>query len=163
MNRPLPTSSADPPVARGEVDVRELEKLFGASAQGVAAGLFSDATADYDGMRCMIPGCPEPHPWPRGVAPGGATPGDTVPGRAAVAAAFRNELGGRGLPRAALNAAARLAGIAWRFLREVSGDDAFERYMDHMQRAHPSLPAMTRGQYYRFRTEQKWNRTTRCC
>ena len=165
MNLSAPDSPGDPPVTRGRVDVRELEKLFGASAQGVSAGLFAGAADDDDGMRCMIPGCLEPHPWPAGArgAPGGTLPGDSLLGGSAIAAAFREELGDKGLPRAALKVGARLAAVIWRFLRQVSGDDAFERYLYHMQRAHPGVPPMTRRQYYRFRTEQNWNRITRCC
>lgn len=63
----------------------------------------------------------------------------------------------------AANAAWRILRSAWRFVRQVSGDDAYERYREHMLHAHAAQPAMTRKDYYRFRTEQKWNRVTRCC
>jgi uncharacterized short protein YbdD (DUF466 family) len=51
----------------------------------------------------------------------------------------------------------------WQFVRQASGDDAYERYREHMLQAHADQPAMTRSEYYRFRTEQKWSRLTRCC
>ena len=51
----------------------------------------------------------------------------------------------------------------WRFLRQVSGDDAYERYLAHMTSAHPAQPVMTRGAYFRSRQEQRWNRISRCC
>jgi uncharacterized short protein YbdD (DUF466 family) len=65
--------------------------------------------------------------------------------------------------RAAASTAWRLVQTVWRFLRQASGDDAYERYREHMLAAHPGQPAMTRSAYYRFRMEQKWNRITRCC
>jgi uncharacterized short protein YbdD (DUF466 family) len=51
----------------------------------------------------------------------------------------------------------------WQFVRQASGDDAYERYREHMLQAHADQPAMTPSEYYRFRTEQKWSRLTRCC
>ncbi|MEX0958556.1 MAG: YbdD/YjiX family protein [Burkholderiales bacterium] len=52
---------------------------------------------------------------------------------------------------------------AWHFVREVSGDDAYERYLQHHSRAHPGERPMNRKEYIRFRDEQKWNRISRCC
>jgi uncharacterized short protein YbdD (DUF466 family) len=65
--------------------------------------------------------------------------------------------------------ASRFAGIgrllrsAWRYLRETSGDDAYERYVEHLALAHPGEPAMSRAQYFRLRQEQKWDGIKRCC
>jgi uncharacterized short protein YbdD (DUF466 family) len=160
MTAVTPSSPGDAPVPRGRVDVRELGKPFEVSAPRVSAGL-SVAVADREDMRCRVPGCPEPHA--RAAVPDRTVAGDALLGGAAIAAAFRSELADQGLARAAWNAASRLALVGWRFVRQVSGDDAYERYADHMQRAHPGVPGMTRGHYYRFRTEQKWNRITRCC
>ena len=66
-------------------------------------------------------------------------------------------------PRLLFNCALRLLWSAWRFLRQASGDDAYERYLEHQALAHPDDPAMSRSQYFRFRQDQKWNRITRCC
>jgi uncharacterized short protein YbdD (DUF466 family) len=63
-------------------------------------------------------------------------------------------------PFARLRTAARQA---WHFLRQLSGDDAYERYLQHHGRAHPGERAMSRREYIRFRDEQKWNRISRCC
>lgn len=52
---------------------------------------------------------------------------------------------------------------AWHFVREVSGDDAYERYLQHHSRAHAGERPMNRKEYIRFRDEQKWNRISRCC
>jgi uncharacterized short protein YbdD (DUF466 family) len=57
----------------------------------------------------------------------------------------------------------RLSASGWRFVREVTGDDAYERYLAHQQRAHPDELPMSRDQYYRFRLDQKWSKVSRCC
>jgi uncharacterized short protein YbdD (DUF466 family) len=51
----------------------------------------------------------------------------------------------------------------WRFLREASGDDAYERYLQHTSLVHPDRQAMSRSEYFRFCQDQKWNRISRCC
>jgi len=56
-----------------------------------------------------------------------------------------------------------LLGKSWRFLRQVSGDDAYDRYLAHMSRSHPGQPVMGRGTYFRARQEQRWSRISRCC
>jgi uncharacterized short protein YbdD (DUF466 family) len=53
--------------------------------------------------------------------------------------------------------------VGWRFLRQVSGDDAYERYLQHVARFHPEQTPMSRAEHFRFRQEQKWNRVSRCC
>jgi uncharacterized short protein YbdD (DUF466 family) len=52
---------------------------------------------------------------------------------------------------------------AWSFLRQASGDDAYERYLEHMALEHPGTSPLSPAQYFRFRQDQKWNRITRCC
>jgi uncharacterized short protein YbdD (DUF466 family) len=52
---------------------------------------------------------------------------------------------------------------AWRYLREVSGDDAYERYLVHLAHAHPGQTPMTRAEHFKLRQEQKWSRLSRCC
>ena len=52
---------------------------------------------------------------------------------------------------------------AWRFTRELSGDDAYERYLQHMAGAHPGQTPMSRAQHYALRQDEKWNRLSRCC
>ena len=84
-------------------------------------------------------------------------------GAQAVPHTFRDSVRERGLRWTATNAALRAVWTAWHFVRQVSGDDAYERYLEHMLQEHPDQPVMRRNVYYRFRTEQKWNRITRCC
>jgi len=57
----------------------------------------------------------------------------------------------------------RLLCTVWRFLREASGDDAYERYLEHLALAHPDRRAMSRSEYFRFCQDQKWSRISRCC
>jgi uncharacterized short protein YbdD (DUF466 family) len=52
---------------------------------------------------------------------------------------------------------------AWRYLREVSGDDAYERYLAHHRERHPGVPPLTREQYFRRRQDEKWSKISRCC
>lgn len=59
-----------------------------------------------------------------------------------------------GIPRALRRA------LIW--LRAVSGDDAYERYLTHHACAHGG-PALSRRQFYREREERKWNGVSRCC
>ncbi|HEX4984833.1 MAG TPA: YbdD/YjiX family protein [Burkholderiales bacterium] len=56
-----------------------------------------------------------------------------------------------------------LAGGLWRYLREATGDDAYERYLDHHRAAHAGEAPLTRAQYYTKRQQEKWSGITRCC
>jgi uncharacterized short protein YbdD (DUF466 family) len=68
-----------------------------------------------------------------------------------------------GYVRAALSRLWRGLWQGWRFLRQVSGDDAYERYLEHVARLHPDEKPVSRAEHFRMRQEQKWNRISRCC
>ena len=51
----------------------------------------------------------------------------------------------------------------WSYIRTVSGDDAYERYLAHHAAAHPGQPVMTRKAFFIERQRQKWSGVTRCC
>ena len=51
----------------------------------------------------------------------------------------------------------------WQYLRHVSGDDAYERYLAHHRQAHPGEVPMTQEQYFKQRQEEKWSKVSRCC
>ena len=51
---------------------------------------------------------------------------------------------------------------AWKFLRALSGDDAYERYLEYMQRHDPEEKIMTRREYYRSLAERR-SKEGRCC
>jgi uncharacterized short protein YbdD (DUF466 family) len=55
------------------------------------------------------------------------------------------------------------AGVRW-YLREVSGESAYDRYVEHMRRDHPEQPVMSRREYERRRMDQRdENPRARCC
>jgi len=51
---------------------------------------------------------------------------------------------------------------AWKFMRALSGDDAYERYLEHMRLHGHNEKVMTRREYYRFLVEQR-GKQNRCC
>ena len=51
----------------------------------------------------------------------------------------------------------------WQYLRQVSGDDAYERYLAHHRQAHAGEPPMTQEQFFRKRQDEKWSKVSRCC
>jgi uncharacterized short protein YbdD (DUF466 family) len=67
------------------------------------------------------------------------------------------------LVRALLKPARSAAIGAWRFMRQASGDDAYERYLAHMARSHPGEPVLRRSEHFRLHQERKWNGIKRCC
>jgi uncharacterized short protein YbdD (DUF466 family) len=58
------------------------------------------------------------------------------------------------------------AGLAW-YVRAVSGEDAYERYLAHHRSAHgteSAVPALTEREFWRDRTDrQDTNPQGRCC
>jgi uncharacterized short protein YbdD (DUF466 family) len=55
------------------------------------------------------------------------------------------------------------SGVRW-YLREVSGESAYDRYVAHMRRDHPDQPVMSRREYERRRMDQRDdNPRARCC
>ena len=55
------------------------------------------------------------------------------------------------------------AGVRW-YLREVSGESAYDRYVEHMRRDHPDQPVMSRRDFERRRQDaREENPRARCC
>jgi uncharacterized short protein YbdD (DUF466 family) len=52
---------------------------------------------------------------------------------------------------------------AWSYLREVTGDDAYERYLEHHRGAHPGEAPLSRDRFFRERQDRKWSKISRCC
>ena len=52
---------------------------------------------------------------------------------------------------------ARPIRAAWGYLKEISGKNAYDRYLAAHQRTHAGRPAMTRGEFYRWRQDEKYN------
>jgi len=51
----------------------------------------------------------------------------------------------------------------WSLVRELAGDDAYERYLAHHLRAHPEQRPLDRKAFYLERQRQKWSGVQRCC
>lgn len=66
--------------------------------------------------------------------------------------------------RSATNACTRLSRALWRFLRMLSRDDAYERYLQHHQVAHTATSArLSRQEFYLREQQRKWSGISRCC
>jgi uncharacterized short protein YbdD (DUF466 family) len=52
---------------------------------------------------------------------------------------------------------------AWGWLRELAGDDAYERYCAHQARCHPGGATLDRHAFYRQELERRWSGVSRCC
>jgi len=46
-------------------------------------------------------------------------------------------------------------GALW-YLREISGDNAYEKYLAAHEHTHPDRQPMERGEFYRARQEEKY-------
>jgi uncharacterized short protein YbdD (DUF466 family) len=51
----------------------------------------------------------------------------------------------------------------WALLRQLSGDDAYERYLRHHTVAHPGEAPLDRKSFFQREQERKWNGVKRCC
>lgn len=56
---------------------------------------------------------------------------------------------------------------AWRLLRQMSGDDAYERYLSlyaaNQQQHQHQTPPLSREDFCKAWQEDKWNGIKRCC
>ena len=46
---------------------------------------------------------------------------------------------------------------AWEYLKEISGENAYDRYLAVHTATHPEKSSMTRGEFYRWRQNEKYN------
>jgi len=51
----------------------------------------------------------------------------------------------------------------WAFVRHLSGDDAYERYLAHHATAHPGEAYLSRQEFFKREQERKWDEVRRCC
>lgn len=52
----------------------------------------------------------------------------------------------------------------WNALRNISGDDAYERYLEHLKRHHPDAVPPNRRSFYESEQLRRWNGgPNRCC
>lgn len=69
-------------------------------------------------------------------------------------------------PRATATLGATIAGSVralWAGLRAVTGDDAYERYIEHHAAQHPGTPPLSRRAFYEAEQNRQWSRINRCC
>ena len=52
----------------------------------------------------------------------------------------------------------------WTLLRRLSGDDAYERYLEHWSLHHTGkVVPLDRATFLHLETERRWNGVKRCC
>ena len=51
----------------------------------------------------------------------------------------------------------------WRAIRELSGDDAYERYCRHHLEQHPESPPLSRKEFVKQWQDDQWKGVKRCC
>jgi uncharacterized short protein YbdD (DUF466 family) len=60
-------------------------------------------------------------------------------------------------------------GRIWQGLRRLSGDDAYERYLEHYEahhrfsEEHPGEGPLSKAEFFKQWQERKWNGIKRCC
>jgi uncharacterized short protein YbdD (DUF466 family) len=62
-----------------------------------------------------------------------------------------------------MNVRRAVEGVRW-YLREVSGEGDYDRYVAHARRHHPDAPVLSRRDFERRRTKERAaNPGARCC
>jgi len=56
-----------------------------------------------------------------------------------------------------------LLSYVWRVIRELSGDDAYERYIAQHATNYPDATPLTRKDFFLYQQQQKWSGIQRCC
>jgi len=51
----------------------------------------------------------------------------------------------------------------WQIIRQLSGDDAYERYLAHCQQHHTDQPPLSREEFFKQWQDEKWQGVKRCC
>ena len=51
----------------------------------------------------------------------------------------------------------------WGVIRRISGDDAYERYLEQHAEHHPDQPPLSRTEFFRQWQDGKWKGVKRCC
>ena len=55
--------------------------------------------------------------------------------------------------------------VLWEGLRSLTGDNSYERYLEHLAAHRPAERPLSRARFYASELERRWNRDgpTRCC
>ena len=51
----------------------------------------------------------------------------------------------------------------WQAIRELSGDNGYERYLAHHAAVHCGKLPLSRSAWFAHRQQQKWSGVNRCC
>ena len=51
----------------------------------------------------------------------------------------------------------------WRTVRRLSGDDAYERYLQHHAKYHQDSTPLCKEVFFKQWQDEKWNGVKRCC
>ena len=52
---------------------------------------------------------------------------------------------------------------AWSAIRAILGDDAYERYVRHVNLRHPGAEPLSRAAFQRAELDRRWSGINRCC
>ena len=55
------------------------------------------------------------------------------------------------------------AKTVWECVRTVTGDNAYDRYLQHHEQTHPGTPPLSRREFYEESQDMKWSGINRCC
>ncbi len=53
--------------------------------------------------------------------------------------------------------------LLWRAIRQLSGDDAYERYLIHHDQHHADSPLLSKREFFKRWQDNKWQGVKRCC
>ncbi len=62
-----------------------------------------------------------------------------------------------------LNGLKQTCASVWSVVRELSGDDAYERYLKHQALSHPLETPLDRAAFFKAEQRRKWEGVRRCC
>ena len=57
----------------------------------------------------------------------------------------------------------RLAAAAADVMRGATGADAYDRYLAHQRAHHPRETPLSRAEFFRRETSERWDGVRRCC
>jgi uncharacterized short protein YbdD (DUF466 family) len=57
----------------------------------------------------------------------------------------------------------RFAFRTWSAFRAILGDDAYDRYVRHVQQHHPGAEPLSRAAFQRAELDRRWSQVNRCC
>lgn len=53
--------------------------------------------------------------------------------------------------------------LFWQMVRRLSGDDAYERYLQHHAKHHQTETPLSKQAFFKRWQDEKWNGVKRCC